>query len=477
MIHTLTGLRSASILCVGGRFSPFWVPPADPTPSIRRVFISDLRRLQSNAELTRFWVTIAVAMVTLLLVGLQLTASRAGFQGPLQSLISDYVATPKSATVSWVGLGVAMVGLSNRHRVVVLSVAAALDVVFAAERLVRGGVLAFGTGPLVVLTGLAIVVWRRGPGAERATAARGVAFGILLVLATKVGDTWLQITATTRPTVWDEYALQADYALAQPSWVLGRLVQAGGPIFHGALHWVYIELPVAAMVVTLYQLRNVRTAGWPRHFVVPTFLVLGLIGPVLYLLFPVVGPEYAFGAAGRGLEVGNYWPHALPSIDLPPAGVAFDHWTPRNCMPSMHTAWALAVFIHSRSGPRWLRSGGAVWLTCTLAATLGFGYHYGVDLVAGAVLCLTVESALRPQEPGRIWSRMGLVGFGMAFLAVLLICCRYLAGAMAHYPLLFGPLIIGATVAFSAAFYATFFARPAVPLDSVRTSFATPQLR
>ncbi len=456
------------------RLSAVRVPPADPTPSIRRVFISDLRRLPSGADLTRLWVTLAVAMVVLLLVGLQLTAGRAGFQGPLQSLISDYVATPKSATVSWVGLGVALVGLSNRHRVVVLSVAAALDLVFAVERLMRGGALAFGTGPLVVLTGLALLVWRRWPDADRATAARGVAFGILLVLATKVGDTWLQITVNTRPAVWDEYALQADYALAQPSWLLGRLVAAGGPVFHAALHWVYIELPVAAMVVTLYQLRNVRTAGWPRHFVVPTFLALGVVGPVIYLLFPVVGPEFAFGAAGRGFEVGNFWPHALPSIDRPAAGVAFDHWTPRNCMPSMHTAWALAVFIHSRSGPRWLRSGGAVWLICTLAATLGFGYHYGVDLVAGAVLCLTVESALRPQEPGRLWSRMGLVGFGMAFLAVLLACCRFLSGAMAHYPLLFGPLIIGATAAFSAAFYATFFAQSAVPVESVRASLAAP---
>ena len=31
---------------------------------------------------------------------------------------------------------------------------------------------------------------------------------------------------------------------------------------------------------------------------------------------------------------------------------------------------------------------------------------------------------------------------------------------MAHYPLLFGPLIIGALAVFVAAFYAMFFARP-----------------
>jgi hypothetical protein len=127
-------------------------------------------------------------------------------------------------------------------------------------------------------------------------------------------------------------------------------------------------------------------------------------------------------------------------------------------MPSMHTAWALAVFIHTRGAPRWLRWGGTFWLVGTIAATLGFGYHYGVDLVAGAVLCLTVESALREPVRGHRWSRMQLVAGGSAFLAVLLLCCRYLAEPMARYPILFGPLIIGAFVAFAGAFYATFFA-------------------
>jgi hypothetical protein len=440
------------------------------------VFIGDVRRALVRVQLTRTWPTIAVAMIVMLLVGLQVTASNAGFQGPLHSLISDYVAAPKSATVSWVGFGVAMAGLPNRCRIVALSVAVVLDVVFAVERLLRGGVLAFGNGPLIVLTGLALVALQRWEKAELTPAFRGVAFGLLLIIATKVGDTWLRITAITRPMVFDEYALLADHALAQPSWLFGRLVHAGGPVLNAAFHWVYIELPIAAMVVAIYQLRNVRTVGWPRHFLVPTFLLLGLIGPVIYVLFPLVGPDFAFGGAGRGFQVGDYWPHDLPPIDLLPRAVAFDDQTPRNCMPSMHTAWALAVFIHSRRGPRWLRTGGTFWMVCTIAATLGFGYHYGVDLVAGAVLCLTVEAALRDPLRGRIWSRMGLVAFGAAFLAVLLLCCRYLAEAMAHHPLLFGPLIIGTTMVFSTAFYATFFARPTAPMEArplaVRSSFA-----
>ncbi|WP_082929993.1 phosphatase PAP2 family protein [Mycobacterium sp. 1164966.3] len=440
------------------------------------MFIGDVRPTSVRVQLTRTWPTIAAALIVILLVGSQFTANRSGFQGPLHSLISDYVATPKSATVPWVGLGMAMAGLPNRWRIVALSLAVVLDVVFAAERLLRGGALTFGNGPLIVLTGLALVAMRRRANAEITPALPGIAFGLLVIVATKVGDSWLRITAIVRPKVFDEYALLADHALAQPSWLFGRLVHAAGPVLSGALHWVYIELPVAAMLVTIYQLRNVRTSGWPRHFLVPTFLLLALIGPVIYVLFPVVGPEFAFGDAGGGFQICDYWPHSLPPVDLSPRAVAFDGQTPRNCMPSMHTAWALTVFIHSRNGPRWLRVGGTLWLVCTVAATLGFGYHYGVDLVAGAVLCLTVEATLREPLRGRIWSRMGLVAFGATFLAVLLLCCRYLAEPMARHPLLFGPLIVGATAVFIAAFRATFFAGLSAPMEattlSVRSSLA-----
>jgi hypothetical protein len=424
------------------------------------VFIGDAGLVRWRTPSIRARMAVLIASIAALLAGLQVAASSAGFQGPLHSLVSDYVTTPKSATVPWVGLGVATVGLSNRWRIWALSTAAALDVIFAAERLVRGGVFTFGNGPLIVLTGLIVLMWRRLASEQRSTALRGIGFAILFILATKVGDTWLRITAIVRPTVLDEYALLADHALAQPSWLLGRVVDAAGPILSGVLHWVYIELPAAALVVAVYQLRNVTTVGWPRHFLIRTFLLLGLIGPVIYIMFPLVGPDFAFGAAGQGFQVGDYWPHALPPIDLSPRAIAFDDQTARNCMPSMHTAWALAVFIHTRGAPRWLRWGGTFWLAGTIAATLGFGYHYGVDLVAGAVLCMTVESALREPVRGVGWSRTQLVAGGSAFLALLLVGCRYLAEPMARYPILSGPLIIGTLVVFTAAFYTTFVAAP-----------------
>lgn len=398
---------------------------------------------------------------------LQITAMLCGFRGPLERLISDYVGTPAGFTVPWAALVVALVAVPRQYRLPAVAAAVGLDVVFVAGREFLGLPSAMGSGALVVLTGLGVFALLRWTGPQRDTALKGVATGLLLVLATKAGDAWLTITSLTRPQVLDEFAVRADHALGQPSWVLGQLVH-GQPVLSFVLHWVYLELSAAATVVAIYQLRNVTTGGrWPRHFVVRTFLVLGLIGPLIYLMFPLVGPTYAFGSAGGGFSVGDFWPALLPAVDGSALPIAFDTSTPRNCMPSLHTAWALAVFIHSRSGPRWLRIGGTCWFVGTLSATLGFGFHYGVDLVAGAVLCLTVESALREPIRPETTARIRLVAGGTGVLVGLMLCVRYLSEWMARYPIVFGSLIIGALATLAYSFYITFFARPGASAPAI----------
>ncbi|WP_040799336.1 phosphatase PAP2 family protein [Nocardia higoensis] len=407
-----------------------------------------------------------LAGVPLLLIALQIVALRNGFEGPLESLWKDYAGTPKSMSVPWAGLLLALVGISMRRRLIALGAAVAIDLVAAGARLLAGAPPTIGNGPVLVLTALALIAWLRWRGVDQRNALRAAGLGALLILATKVGDVWLSLTVTASPEVLDEYVMLADHALGDPSWVMGRVLDTLGPVVYAVLHWVYIELPVAAIVVAAWQLRRVVDSGrWPGHYLVRTFLVLGLVGPLIYVFFPVVGPMFAFGADGHGLQVGNYWPDMVPPIDRNPSGLAFDEATPRNCMPSMHTAWALSVFLHSRRdidgslAPRLLRWGGTFWLVATLAATLGFGYHYGVDLVAGAVLCLTVDSALRDPERGWGAFRVRLVAGGAALFVALLLAYRYLAVQMADHPVPAGGIVLALLAAMIAAYHATWFAR------------------
>jgi hypothetical protein len=190
---------------------------------------------------------------------------------------------------------------------------------------------------------------------------------------------------------------------------------------------------------------------------VRTFLTLGLIGPIFYMVFPVVGPILAFGSWGKGMELADVWPNIVPPVPSSVESMPFDSITPRNCMPSLHTAWALSLFIHSRRGPLWLRWGGMFWLVCTLTATLGLGAHYGIDLVVGATLCLTVESALRDPDRGWDRGRGQLVAMGIATFTGLLLSIRYLALPMATYPFPFGVAILGVFAALAITFYSTWF--------------------
>lgn len=411
-----------------------------------------------SAQRRELLVVGCVALVLAVLVGAQILAADNGFAGPLRSLLGDFVGTPKSASVPWAALALASVGISARRRMIVVGAAVAVDLVFLVARTFADKPFTVGNGPTIALAALTVVAALRWAGKERDRALHAAALGGLLILATKLGDTWLDVTAVSRPRVLDPYVQLADRALGDPSWVMGQVVEALGPAASGLLHWVYIELPVAAIVVAVWQLRGVSAGAWPRHYLVRTFLVLGLIGPIGYLIFPVVGPIFAFGADGHGLQIGDYWPSSVPPLRFSPDAIRFDGFTPRNCMPSMHTAWALAVFIHSRTGPRPLRWGGTFWLVCTLSATLGFGYHYGVDLVAGAVLCLTVESALREPERGFDRYRVRMLAVGAAAMTALLLCYRYLAVQMAEYPVPFGFIVLGALAAVVTTFYGTWFA-------------------
>ncbi|MGW0498840.1 phosphatase PAP2 family protein [Streptomyces sp. NPDC003007] len=395
------------------------------------------------------WIAAAVVGCGFL-VALEIAARRYGEPGPITTQVQALVLAPKAGPL-YGGLVLMMVVLTWRQRLIAAGAALGIDAVLLSVRWAVGADMSdgdvLGTGALWVMLGFAVIAVTRRTGGERVLLLKGVGLGLLLVAARKTGDTWLLITAKTRPTVLDQYVAMADHALGNPSWPAGRLVEATEPISGHVLHLVYAQLAVAAVVVAFHQLRHVAVERrFPSHHLVRTFLVIGLLGPGIYMLFPVVGPVFAYGPGASGTggvewAAADLWPHTSLPIS-PPAPMTYDGITPRNCMPSLHTAWAVAIFVHTRGAPRLLRYAGTFWLVTTLAATLGFGYHYGVDLVAGVVFTLTIEAALRSLQRG--WDRRGilLVVHGTTIFVALLLSYRYLSMDMARYPEVSGPLVI-----------------------------------
>ncbi|WP_369171034.1 phosphatase PAP2 family protein [Streptomyces sp. R28] len=395
------------------------------------------------------WVAAGVVALGFLIT-LEIAARRYGQPGPISNQVKALVFAPKPGPL-YGGLALMLMVLPWRQRFIAAGAAIGIDLVFLLARWAGDATMAdghwFGTGALWVMLGFGGIAVTRRTGRERVLLLKGVGLGLLLVAGRKTGDTWLLITSKTRPTVLDPYVATADHALGNPSWLVGRIVEATSPFSTHLLHLVYGQLAVAAVVVALYQLRNVAVEGrFPSHHLVRTFLVIGLLGPGIYMLFPVVGPVFAYGPGASGTggihwAMANLWPDVPPPINTPHP-MPYDGITPRNCMPSLHTAWAVAIFIHTRRAPRVLRFAGTFWLIATLAATLGFGYHYGVDLVAGVVFALTIEAALRSLDRG--WDRPGiqLVIYGATVFAALFVSYRYLPMEMARHPVISGPLLI-----------------------------------
>ncbi|MEU7403412.1 phosphatase PAP2 family protein [Streptomyces sp. NPDC044948] len=417
------------------------------------------------------------------LIALEIAARRYGLPGPMTNQAKELVFAPASGPLLYAGLALTMVVLTWRQRFVAMAAAVGVDLVVALVRWTADdsvtGSHSFGNGALWAILGCAAVAVTRRTGRERILLLKGVGLGLLLVAGRKTGDAWLLITSKTRPDVLDPYVATADHALGNPSWLMGRLVRATGPVGEHLLDWVYAQLAVAAVVVALYQLRRVADERrFPRHHLVRTFLVIGLLGPAVYMVFPVVGPVFAygtgaFGTGGEQWAIANLWPDTLPPVAAPQP-FTYDGVTPRNCMPSLHTAWATVIFIHSRRAPRVLRFAGTFWLVATLTATLGFGYHYAIDLLAGAVFAVTVEAALRAFDRGWDRSGTGLVAHGVVVFAAILTATRYLAPEMARHPWVFGPLLVLAAASVLHAYART--TKSWAPLPAVPAQRAEPRL-
>ena len=387
------------------------------------------------------WTTAGVATAGFL-IALEYAARHYGEPGPISHQVRDLIFAPHSGPLLYGGLALLMVVLTWRQRLISVGIAIGIDLAFWLVRWIVGAEMNFGNGALWVVLGWTVIALTRRTGKERTLLLKGVGLGLLLVAGHQTGDTWLLITSQTRPEVLDQYVATADHALGDPSWLVGRFVDATGPVGARVLHFVYGQLPLAAAIIALYQLRHVAVERrFPSHHLVRTFLVIGLLGPAIYMIFPVVGPVYAYGAEGGHWALADLWPNTLPPIGGPHP-MPFDEITPRNCMPSLHTAWATTLFIHSRKGSRLMRFAGAFWLVATLAATLGFGYHYGADLVAGVVFALTIEAVMRSLAHGWHRSAIQLVAYGTTVFALMLVSYRYLPQEMAGHPWVFGPLLI-----------------------------------
>jgi len=231
------------------------------------------------------------------------------------------------------------------------------------------------------------------------------AFGMAMGLA-------LDLTVPLHGWAWDPIVLGLDAGFGQPSFVVGRLA-AGRPALLTLLSLVYLFLPV--MMAAMLVLEKRRAIANPRENgggLLRAILLAAAVGYALYHVYPVVGPGPLFGAR---------FPYGIAGLAGPRQRL-FDVSAiadARNCMPSLHVAWALLIYWHARAlgGPA--RAAGAFWLVSTIFATLAMGQHYCVDLVVAVPFAALIDALAGGGAPARKISARGrLIATAGVLLAV-----------------------------------------------------------
>jgi hypothetical protein len=145
------------------------------------------------------------------------------------------------------------------------------------------------------------------------------------------------------------------------------------------LNWVYIWGHWPVIIVTLLWL--VHHHPGPYRLLRNAMLVSGLIGVVIFVLFPVAPPRLA----GLGL-VDTVTLHSHASrVRQPPAFV-----NQYAAVPSLHVGWSLliGIFVYRNASRRSVRALGILSPIAMTAAVVLTANHYLIDAVLGAMVAL-----------------------------------------------------------------------------------------
>ncbi len=143
----------------------------------------------------------------------------------------------------------------------------------------------------------------------------------------------------------------------------------------------YASIMLVMAWVVLLHLRA-RSPRWA--LALTAMLLAGAVGGSIYHIFPAAGPGFAFPS----------FP-AMPSPATSSAAAApVDPHLPRNCMPSLHTTWALLIVINTGGLARMLRLCAVAFAACIIVSTLMLGQHYLIDLIV-AYFAVAIQELAR----------------------------------------------------------------------------------
>ncbi len=237
--------------------------------------------------------------------------------------------------------------------------------------------------------------------------ARGMFLLSLVMLFFPHVSTWLHIVVIHHaPMVYDQFGYKVDGTFGfQPAAEAARIMR-NGTVMPYIAFYTYNELPLLMITAVLLGLKNPESTY--GHLTLH-FMVIGTVGFLCYWLFPMIGINLFVGDA-------NFPNGPLPLVTTPvPYHEAIGY--ARNCYPSLHLGWTLAVFLGVRRVDPRVRVFLFLYVCTMILSTLNVG-HYGVDLVGSVPYVVAFFGAVNRQSGRNRLSRMVSFGLGGGLFAV-----------------------------------------------------------
>jgi hypothetical protein len=297
----------------------------------------------------------------------------------------------------------------------------------AASLSLQAGML--GRGGLMVLGWKAI--WANSTESRRLYRIWLVPVGILLFVFLSMIALSLNVLVHLRAL--DLYLYAFDGSLGfQPSLVVRGLVSRYG-VSEVLIREVYSSLPLAVGFLCAGFLVRQRSP-WRLLAILGS---AGVLAYLTYFVFPATGPLYFLGSSFTG----SAQPLATLRQMLPHAVVPFS--APRNAMPSLHMAWALLLWFNCRPFSKIARGVLLLYLGLTLAATLGTGEHYLIDLEVALPFAVAVQALWADT---RETTRYAVGAAGSAMTLAWLLALRYGTGVFLLSPVIPWACVLASTV-------------------------------
>ena len=211
-----------------------------------------------------------------------------------------------------------------------------------------------------------------------------------------------------RPATYDRFLYAFDGSLGfQPGFWAAKVLMHNywlGVVCNAA----YFQLPLALTLAYLVEKKRSRDSARRALWL---FLLIGIVGFACYQVLPAVGSAAAMPGVFPTAE-----PRLQPA-DIQPVDALTGV---RNCIPSLHTSWMVALWWIAAPRRRWLRIVVAALLGCALFCTLAF--HYFIDMVVAlpftvALFALTQHHRTRSDRIRRetiLWSLSLFFGWLLA---------------------------------------------------------------